>query len=145
VPVERILRELPNPVREMDDAAGESPAEHYWREERIRRGDTLGSVLARLGVDDPEALAFVRLDPSAAAALRLRPGKALRVETDADGRLVSLRFVANNGTCFRSAATVTGSQPAPRRHRSKCGWKSPPARSVLRCSPPPTPSRCPTR
>jgi hypothetical protein len=30
----------------------------YWREERIRRGDTIGSILARLGVDDPGALEF---------------------------------------------------------------------------------------
>src|SRR5512145_1612883 len=101
VPVERVLRDLPNPVRAAggaDDAAVAAPdPEHYWREERIRRGDTLGSVLARLGVDDPEALAFVRLDPSARPLYRLRPGKALRVRTDADGRLVSLRFIANNG------------------------------------------------
>ena len=67
VPVKRILRDLPNPVRAADDAddavADTLAPEHYWREERIRRGDTLGSVLARLGVDDPEALTFVRLDP----------------------------------------------------------------------------------
>ncbi len=27
----------------------------YWREERVRRGDTIGSLLARAGVDDPSA------------------------------------------------------------------------------------------
>ena len=45
----------------------------YWREERIRRGDTIGSVLARLGVDDPEALEFLRTDPAARALYQLRP------------------------------------------------------------------------
>ena len=98
VQVETIRRDLPNPVRAADDAAQTAlRGAHYWREERILRGDTLGSVLARLGVDDPEVLAFVRLDPAARPLYRLRPGKALRVETDADGRFVSLRFVANNG------------------------------------------------
>ena len=98
VPVQTIRRDLPNPVRAAIEAPETAaPQAHYWREERILRGDTLGSALARLGVDDPEALAFVRLDPAARPLYRLRPGKALRVETDADGRFVSLRFVANNG------------------------------------------------
>jgi murein DD-endopeptidase MepM/ murein hydrolase activator NlpD len=118
VPVQRILRDLPYPVRVADDAAADAPVpEHYWREERIRRGDTLGSVLARLGVDDPEALAFVRLDPSARPLYRLRPGKALRVQTDADGRLVALRFVANNGDLMSIGRDgerfATSAAPAP--------------------------------
>ena len=98
VQVETIRRDLPNPVRAAVDLPGAAARDaHYWREERILRGDTIGSVLARLGVDDPEALAFVRLDPAARPLYRLRPGKALRVETDASGRFISLRFVANSG------------------------------------------------
>ena len=96
--VETIRRDLPNPVRAAVDAPETVARDaHYWREERILRGDTLGRVLARLGVDDAEALAFVRLDPAARPLYRLRPGRALRVETTADGRFVSLRFVTDNG------------------------------------------------
>ena len=73
------------------DAAG------YWREDRVRRGDTIGSVLARLGVDDPAALEFLRTNPSARPLYQLRPGKPLTVETDDDGRLVNLRFVTGDG------------------------------------------------
>ena len=98
VPTQTILRELPNPAlltQEARDTAASGA--HYWREERIERGDTLGSVLARLGVDDPDALGFLRNDPMARPLYQLRPGKPLRVELDDAGRLVQLRFVAGNG------------------------------------------------
>ena len=50
------------------------------------RGDTIGSVLARLGVDDPEALAFLRTDPAARPLYQLRPGKPLRSRPTTTGR-----------------------------------------------------------
>jgi hypothetical protein len=53
-PVEVIRLDLPKAefaVVPADDAG-------FWREDRVRRGDTIGSVLARMGVDDPEALQF---------------------------------------------------------------------------------------
>jgi murein DD-endopeptidase MepM/ murein hydrolase activator NlpD len=98
VPVQTILRQLPNPViAALEAPEAPAPVERYWREERIRRGDTIGSVLARLAVDDPEATAFLRTDPAARPLYQLRPGKPLRVEIDAEGRLESLRFVAGSG------------------------------------------------
>ena len=94
VPTVTVLRDLPRPaLAPMDTAA----AAGYWREDRIQRGDTIGRVLARLGVDDSEALAFLRTDPAARPLYQLRPGKSLRVETDRDGALQQLRFVAGNG------------------------------------------------
>jgi murein DD-endopeptidase MepM/ murein hydrolase activator NlpD len=88
-----IVVDLPRPaVSVVDDhAAG------YWREDRIRRGDTIGRVLARLGIDDREALEFLRTDADARALYQLRPGKPLTVETDEDGRLLTLRFVNGDG------------------------------------------------
>lgn len=70
----------------------------YWAEDRIQRGDTVGSVLARLGVDDPAALALLRSDPLARPLYQLRPGRPLRVETDDDGQLLRLRSVTGGGT-----------------------------------------------
>jgi murein DD-endopeptidase MepM/ murein hydrolase activator NlpD len=116
VPVQSVVRALPNPVV---DTADPSTADElrYWREERIRRGDTIGAVLARLDVDDPEATAFLRVDPTARPLYQLKPGKALRVETDADGRLASLRFVGVNGELLEIARGDSGfkakSSPAP--------------------------------
>ncbi len=93
VPTVTVLRALPHPQLTPLAAADSG----YWGEERIRRGDTVGSVLARLGVDDADALAFLRADPAARALYQLRPGKSLTVETDDDGTLRQLRFVAGNG------------------------------------------------
>ena len=92
VPTERIVRELPSPA-----LAPLAVDETYWREERVRRGDTLGSMLARLGVDDAAAQNFVRTEASARPLYQLRPGKALRVKTDGDGRLLSLRYPLQSG------------------------------------------------
>ncbi len=126
VQVQTIRRDLPNPARIAADVAGAAALDsHYWREERIRRGDTLGSALARLGVDDPEALSFVRLDPAARPLYRLRPGKALRVETDAAGRLITLRFVADNGDLLvigrEGEAFAATAAPAPVEIRWEAG------------------------
>ena len=68
--------------------AGTEATERYWREERIRRGDTIGSVLARLGVDDPPAHGLPAQDPAARPLYQLRPGRPLQVETDAAGTLL---------------------------------------------------------
>jgi len=118
VPVESVQRDLPNLARAAVDAPDAvSQDGNYWREERIQRGDTIGSVLSRLGVDDPEALAFVRLDPAAKPLYRLHPGKALRVETGTDGRFLSLRFVRNNGELLAIGRSGDGfaatAAPAP--------------------------------
>jgi murein DD-endopeptidase MepM/ murein hydrolase activator NlpD len=64
----------------------------YWREERVRRGDTIGELLARAGIDDAALRAVVRSDPAARPLYQLKPGQAVRVATDRDGSLLELRF-----------------------------------------------------
>jgi murein DD-endopeptidase MepM/ murein hydrolase activator NlpD len=92
VPREKIMRELALPA-----IAPPVADEGYWREERVRRGDTLGSVLARVGVDDAAAQNFLRSDVRARPLYQLRPGKALRVRTDAGGRMLGLRYLTQSG------------------------------------------------
>ncbi len=94
IPTARVSRPLDVPA--IEPLAAEPP--RYWAEDRIRRGDTVGSVLARLGVDDPAALALLRSDPLARPLYQLRPGRPLRVETDDDGQLLRLRSVTGGGT-----------------------------------------------
>ena len=69
----------------------------FWREERIQRGDTIGAVLARAGVDDNAALSFLRTDLRARAVYQLKPGRSVRVAVDEAGRLEALRFVTPTG------------------------------------------------
>src|SRR5437660_727511 len=56
-PPQLVVRRLPPPKLTRDD-----DSDGYWREERIQRGDTLGSVLARLGIQDAAAQNFLRTD-----------------------------------------------------------------------------------
>jgi len=69
----------------------------YWREERIARGDTLGSVLARLSISDAAALQFLHNDAAARTLYQLKPGKSLRVQTDDEGHLLALSYLTQNG------------------------------------------------
>ena len=92
VATERIVRELPLPA-----IASPASKDGFWREERVRRGDTLGQVLARLGADDPDAWNFLNTSATARPLYQLRPGKALRLETDASGRMVALRYTLPSG------------------------------------------------
>jgi murein DD-endopeptidase MepM/ murein hydrolase activator NlpD len=88
----------------------------YWREERVRRGDTVGSILSRLGIDDPATMAFLRTDPAARPLYQLRPGRGIAVETDADGRMRALRFIAADGrrlTVARAGEKLVASSEAP--------------------------------
>ena len=58
----------------------------------IRRGDTLSSVLVRVGANDPEFLRFAALDPLARKALTLRPGRSVRAELDSLGRVLKFAY-----------------------------------------------------
>lgn len=71
---------------DMDDAT-------FMRETRIQRGDTLGSLLSRLGVDDREASLFLSSQLSARALHRqLATGKTVMAETSQEGLLHRLLF-----------------------------------------------------
>jgi len=89
VPVNTVVEELTLPP--LTPAADGAPA--FTREERIQRGDTVASLLARLQVDDPAAAKFLRDNKQAKALYQLIPGRTVRVTTRADGKLVSLRYL----------------------------------------------------
>jgi murein DD-endopeptidase MepM/ murein hydrolase activator NlpD len=90
VPSTLTVRTLPAPPAAL---ASTAPAiDAYWREERVRRGDTIGALLARAGIDDPALRAVVHGDPAARGLYQLKPGQAVRVATDRDGGLLELRF-----------------------------------------------------
>ncbi len=67
--------------------------ETFWREERIQRGDTIGSLLARLGVEDPEAIQFLRNARDARSLYQLAPGRVVRALTTNEGKLITLRYM----------------------------------------------------
>jgi murein DD-endopeptidase MepM/ murein hydrolase activator NlpD len=114
IPTERVVRELALPANVAEPAV--APGAVYWRDERVLRGDTIGSLLARAGVEDPRAMAFFRTDATARTLYQLRPGRTIRVAVDDDGDLVALRFVPVPGermTIERSGGTFAVRREAP--------------------------------
>jgi murein DD-endopeptidase MepM/ murein hydrolase activator NlpD len=93
------------------DVLDASDGDRYVREELVRSGDTLGSLLARLDVHPADTTALGR-DYSQSRAFRaLRPGMSVEAETDANGRLLSLRFLAARDLVLGFDRSPSGFRP----------------------------------
>ncbi|HQT00348.1 MAG: peptidase [Hydrogenophilales bacterium 16-64-46] len=64
----------------------------YARESVIQRGDTLGSVLARLNIDDLDIQRLLATESVRQLATSIRAGKLIRAVTGPDGSLHSIQF-----------------------------------------------------
>jgi murein DD-endopeptidase MepM/ murein hydrolase activator NlpD len=92
VPLRAVLEQLATPTSTLSGSENGS----FLREERILRSDTLASLATRLGIVDPEALAFIQKNASAAAIGRqMRPGKVVTAKTGERGELLALYFPLN--------------------------------------------------
>ena len=69
----------------------------FWRNERIQRGDTIGSLLSRLQMDDPEADVYMRSARHVRSLYQLVPGRTVRAVTDDQGKLLTLRYLNSDG------------------------------------------------
>ncbi|MEO6024205.1 MAG: peptidoglycan DD-metalloendopeptidase family protein [Burkholderiales bacterium] len=70
-----------------------SSDEVFSRQERVRRGDTVASILSRLQVDDAEADQFLRTDSTAQAIYGgLVPGRVIETQVSEEGELVGLKM-----------------------------------------------------
>jgi murein DD-endopeptidase MepM/ murein hydrolase activator NlpD len=88
IQVRAITQELPLPhLSEQIAALDASSPQNYNNEERIRPGDTLGTVLERLGVEDPQVAAFIKSDATARNVLQLKAGKHMQAQVTDDGEL----------------------------------------------------------
>ena len=98
VEVARVVQEiaLPEAVALDDGADG-----HFVQEDRVERGETLAALLAKLNVDDPDAVAFLRQAKEARPFARLRTGRSIRAETSADGELLHLSYLTPSGTLLQ--------------------------------------------
>ncbi len=94
IEIRRVVEELTLPVQAAVDA-GENQL--FWREERIRRGDTVATILGRLGVDDSEALTFLLQARGVRSLYQLIPGRAVRAVTTSDARLQRLSYLNASG------------------------------------------------
>jgi murein DD-endopeptidase MepM/ murein hydrolase activator NlpD len=79
-------------VPERVDAEGS-----FIQQESIRRGETLGSLMARLGSEDLEFATFVRRDPVARKLLELRAGRTVSAVVASDRTLERLTYRLASG------------------------------------------------
>lgn len=98
VQINNVIEQLELPIRVLTGA----DETNYVREERIQRGDTLASVLARMQLADPEVLQLLRANKQARALYQLAPGKTISATSDADGRLLGLAYL--NGDTLLSVS-----------------------------------------
>ena len=91
LPVKTVTQDLVLPSLDEQISKIVLQQQHYVKEEKIQRGDTLASLLQRLGVDDVNATNFLKSDPVARGVLQARAGKSIRVKTTDEGTLEWLR------------------------------------------------------
>ena len=70
----------------------------FWRNESVRRGDTVAELLQRMNVEDATASEYLRNDAAAASLRQLNVGKTIQAETGMDGSLSTLRYLSNEGS-----------------------------------------------
>jgi len=84
------------------------PDQKFYREERVQRGDTFGSVLSRLGITDPVVAPEVLRQAQGAGISQLRAGRTLKATVQKDGTLLGLRYLAPDGSETIVRRTDTG-------------------------------------
>jgi murein DD-endopeptidase MepM/ murein hydrolase activator NlpD len=106
MPVKSVAQDLQLPNLADQIAALQQDQQQFIHEERIRAGDSLGSVFNRLGIEDQQAQAFVRSDKTARSILSLKTGKRIQAETDENGLLLTLHATIADKDQFKTV-TVT--------------------------------------
>jgi murein DD-endopeptidase MepM/ murein hydrolase activator NlpD len=91
LPTNVTVEELPLQVQAV--ASADSAPADYVREERIQRGDSVATLLARLQVRNSDAEQILHGGKPYASLRQLVPGKTVSAVTGGDGRLVKLRYL----------------------------------------------------
>jgi murein DD-endopeptidase MepM/ murein hydrolase activator NlpD len=116
IPVSTVVENLTVPanVIQADDSISTTA---YWRDERIEPGDTVASVLNRLGVSSEETARFLRNHEATRALAQIKPGKRIQAQTTDAGELLWLHHINTAGTLLQISRqdanfTVTQQQAA---------------------------------
>ena len=105
IEIRRVVEDLPLPLQHIQQVA---ETQQFWREERIRRGDIVSTILVRLGVDDPEATKYLLQARGVRSLYQLVPGRTVRAVTTNHGRLEQLTYLNTNGKRLLVQRTADG-------------------------------------
>lgn len=93
IPITEVTEEILLPSA---SGIAESASENnwpLWQVDQVRRDDTLSTLLDRINISSPDAIAFLRQAPEARAlATQLRPGRTILSKTTPTGELLELQF-----------------------------------------------------
>ena len=104
LPVKSISQELALPQLSEQIASLEKQGQRYVSEERIRPGDTLATLLTRLGVNDAAAAAFIKTDGTARSVMQLKAGRRVQAQINDGGEL---QWLSANVSDVRDNAAKT--------------------------------------
>jgi murein DD-endopeptidase MepM/ murein hydrolase activator NlpD len=90
-PPAQTVREIIRTLRDQSDA---TPV-LFKRSERVLRGDTFGSVFARLGLTDLQVFDFLRSQPVALPLLSPKVGQSITATADQSGRVHRLEYTVS--------------------------------------------------
>ncbi|OYY95868.1 MAG: peptidase M23 [Hydrogenophilales bacterium 28-61-23] len=76
----------------------DSGAFDFWREERISRGETLSSLLQKLGINTEDQQGIISAAPHSKAMGNLLPGRSVLARVSSSGRLLLLRYLVSDTT-----------------------------------------------
>ena len=94
VPTQVVVEPVVLPEPQTTDVA-DADGFDFWSEERILRGDTLASLLDRLGVAAEEKTKILAAGRQSAALQRLAAGRTVLARVTTSGRLLVLRYLTS--------------------------------------------------
>lgn len=97
LPVTSVTQQLAIPTLSEQIAKLQTDEQLYLREEKVRSGDTLATLLSRLGVRDDAAARFIKSDHIAHGVLQLKAGRRVQAQINQDGQLQQLTATLANG------------------------------------------------
>ena len=99
-----VMEEIAIPVAEQSAATTAT----FWRNDRVQRGDTVAELLRRLNVEDSAATEYLLKNKATESFRQLSVGKEVQSEIAADGSLLALRFMNNDGNQTVIEKTASG-------------------------------------
>jgi len=94
----KVIRSLHLPEK----FATSDPDMTFWRQEGIRRGDTIAAILTRLEISQGDKNSFLDATRGNVAIDHLKPGEIIHAEVRSDGKLMALRYFYGNGEQFQA-------------------------------------------
>lgn len=67
--------------------------DRFLQSEKVRKGDSIASLLSRLGASDSELLKFIAKNPVAVPFAKIQPGRMVQAEIGSEGKIYSLHYV----------------------------------------------------